>query len=83
MSNAGNLWAVGFDEAERAAQVRDGITKRACGELTRFCGGESPQAGRLIDQDGGRILRIRLILPPVRTDIFSKSTSTRQRHACV
>jgi hypothetical protein len=29
MSNAGNLWAVGFDETERAAQVRDEITKRA------------------------------------------------------
>ena len=29
MSRAGNLWAVGFDEAERAAQVRDEITKLA------------------------------------------------------
>ena len=34
-------------------------------------------------QDGSRTLRIRLILPAVRTDIFSKSTLMRQRHACV
>jgi len=32
MSKAGNLWAVGFDEAERAAQVRDEITKLAWDE---------------------------------------------------
>ena len=29
MSTAGNLWAVGFDEAERAAQFRDEITNLA------------------------------------------------------
>lgn len=32
MAKAGNLWAVGFDEAERAAQVRDEITKLALDE---------------------------------------------------
>ncbi len=39
--------------------------------------------GRLLDSFGGRTLRIPLILPAVRTDILSKSTLTRQRHACV
>ena len=29
MSRSGNLWAVGFDESERAAQFRDEITKLA------------------------------------------------------
>ena len=32
MSKAGNLWAVGFDEADRAARFRDQITKLACDE---------------------------------------------------
>ena len=32
IAKAGDLWAVGFDEAERAAQVRDEITKLAWDE---------------------------------------------------
>ena len=32
MSKAGNLWALGFDQPERAAQFRDQITKLACDE---------------------------------------------------
>ncbi len=29
MSKCGNLWAIGFDDTDRAAQVRDEITRLA------------------------------------------------------
>ena len=49
MSKAGNLWAVGFDEAERAAQFRDEITKLAPGRALphpQGCGSGCTLSGR-------------------------------------